>query len=78
VAGPRECSYLGLANALLYRSGPCHTSRPRSDHRRDEAGPVDEVFDMTSKTSRRRLSASLCASSSSPSPSLPSSPCCPP
>ena len=39
---------------------------------------ADEVFDTTSKTSRRRLSASLCASSSSPSPSLPSSPCCPP
>jgi len=55
-----------------------HPARPRRDHRRDEAGSVDEVSDYDVEDFRRRLSASLCASSSSPSPSLPSSPCCPP
>ena len=72
-------SNLSLANALDCRSDPSCISRNR-EAVTGRTKPDQSMKSSTnaSKTSRRRLSASLCASSSSPSPSLPSSPCCPP
>jgi hypothetical protein len=51
-AAGRRMFELGLANALSCSiRSDLHLARPSSGRWHDEAGSVDEVFDVTSKTS---------------------------